>query len=136
MNCYNCGKSMQIATYSIDGFPYCCWNCYQEKREQRRKVKAKEVQFYSETAKSLVNTQRHKILKFLEYKCIEYVGKNQYICKPIPDYNSTTYALKKVGNDFECSCQAFQKAKSASSYFFCSHIGALMEFFARGQVYA
>jgi len=64
-----------------------------------------------------------KAKKFLENDCIEYdKEKKCYLCKPIPEYNKTTYEIKwnKELKEFECNCQYNQKTKRI-----CSHILAL-----------
>ena len=94
------------------------------------------VQIYSSTARELLQTQQHKIKKFIEHKCIEYAGNGVFICKPIPGYNKTTYEMKQnEKGDFECNCQYFQKYKKIGERRFCSHLGALYEFFKRGKKY-
>lgn len=99
-------------------------------------VKIKGVQFYSEHAKELLYSQRNKILRFLECRCLEYDGDGVFLCLPIPGYNKTTYSMKKnVVGDWECSCQFYQKYKKLGEVRFCSHLGALFEFFKRGRKY-
>ena len=94
------------------------------------------VQFYSDRVKDLLHTQQHKIEKFLEHKCINYLGQGKYYCHFIEGYNNTTYIMEmNADKDFECNCQAFQSAKKKGGYFMCSHLGALYEFFARKQTY-
>ena len=68
-----------------------------------------------------------KALKFIENNCIDYVkdqdgifGNNYYICKPIPEYNKTTYKIKNIRGEFECNCQFHQ-----TTHRMCSHILAL-----------
>jgi len=56
---------------------------------------ANVVQFYSEHAGQLLKTQQQKIHKFIEHQCIEYEGDSRYICKPIANYNKTTYTMQK-----------------------------------------
>lgn len=99
-----------------------------------------EVQFYSHHAKELKYSQQQKIKKFLEYDCIKYDSiKKEYLCLPIPGYNTRTYTLKwnKELKEFECNCQGFQT--KMKKYLLdpitapkpsCSHIGALYEHFA------
>jgi hypothetical protein len=92
----------------------------------------RNVQFYSERERDLLQTQKNKILKLIEHDCIQYSGNGIFICKPLIGYNSTTYKLEKNSwGDFECTCQAHQMKKKKGEYFFCSHIGALTESFAR-----
>lgn len=95
-----------------------------------------EVQFYSHHAKDLKYTQRNKVLKFLENQCIEYVGDNVFICKPISGYNKRTYTLvKESTGEFSCNCQFYVMNRRKGETVFCSHLGALYEFFSKGRKY-
>lgn len=95
-----------------------------------------EVQFYSAHARDLLQTQQHKIKKFIEHNCIAYAGNGVFICKPIPGYNKTTYEMMKGStSEFECNCQYFQSKKRKGESAYCSHIGALFENFARRRKY-
>lgn len=93
------------------------------------------VQSYSEHFQALVHSQQNKVLKFLEARCIEYEGGGVYICKPLPGYNKTTYRLKREADSFECTCQFYQTHKEDGEPRYCSHMGALYEFFRNGQRY-
>lgn len=87
------------------------------------------VQFYSEHAQKLLKPQQLKVLKFLQEDCIQYEGGGVFVCKPLKDYNKTTYRITKDPIDeFECTCQ-YNKTTGEP----CSHIGAVYEFLARGQ---
>ena len=95
-----------------------------------------EVQFYSHHARDLLQTQRNKILHFIEFHCIEYIGDNIFICKPIPNYNKRTYTLIKMANgEFSCNCQYYVMKRRKGEELFCSHLGALYEFFSMGRKY-
>lgn len=86
-----------------------------------------KVQFYSEHAKALEYSQRHKVEEFLENDCIQYAGDGIYVCKPIKGYNKTVYQLtKNESGEFTCTCQY-----NALYGRFCSHLGALYEYFKR-----
>jgi len=96
-----------------------------------------DVQFYSAHARELLQSQQHKIRKFLQHRCIEYVGNNTFICKEIPGYNKTCYKLTKLlSGDFDCNCQGYMtRYNRGDKRPFCSHLGALYEYFARGRKY-
>ena len=74
---------------------------------------------------------RDKAKRFLKNDCIEYYkdpfdsSKNCYICKPIPDYNSTTYHMKPSMGGFTCDCQFYQTTAKTVPNLICSHIAAL-----------
>ena len=89
------------------------------------------VQFYSEHTQKLLATQKQKVRKFLDHRCVEYAGGGVYLCKPLEGYNKTTYRLSKnEENEWQCTCQHNRMEKTM-----CAHIGALYEFFAMGQQY-
>lgn len=71
------------------------------------------VQLYSAHARELRHTQQHKVMKFVEYGCVEYDRENRvFLCKPIEGYNSTTYEIRNSKEfEWECNCQGFQSAK-------------------------
>jgi len=98
-----------------------------------KKAEFKSVQYYSHHAQELKQTQKHKINKFLEFKCIVYDNINKvYLCKNIPGYNSRTYTLhnKTVDKSFCCNCQGFLATLKKTGRGTCSHVGALHEYFA------
>lgn len=103
--------------------------------EENSGFKPNDVQFYSEHVQQLAETQQHKIKKFIAYKCLEYVAGGVYICKPLAGYNKTTYRLTKENSIWHCTCQAFNRYSEATPDYFCSHKGALYEFFALKQRY-
>ena len=89
------------------------------------------IQCYDPILKRLKNTQRAKIKKLIENKCIRYVGNNTYICLPIKGYNKTTYIIRRSDIyecGFECNCQGFQTKVKKGEYPICSHIGAVYEY--------
>ncbi len=95
------------------------------------------VQFYSAHAKALLQSQKHKVRKFLEHRCIEYAGEGKFICKPIEGYNKTTYELvKNEAGEFTCNCQHYTLKRQHGEEAWCSHLGALYEFFSRGRNYS
>lgn len=113
-------------------YPKILVSAYPEHRRKLHQANAEPVdngvQLYSEHAKALLHSQQHKIHKLLEGKCIEYVGGNHYICKPLVNYNKTTYDLYQENGEWTCTCQYFRIKKET-----CAHIGALYEYFARGK---
>lgn len=88
------------------------------------------VQFYCHHMKELMQSQKHKVRKFLENDCIEYDPKRKiYLCHPIPGYNTRTYELVKTGFvegpcEWECNCQFYQRNKQM-----CSHMATLYAYF-------
>jgi len=89
-------------------------------------------QGYSEHYGTMLESQQHKIAELIEHQCIEYKGGGVYICKPIEGYNKNTYRLRKDEDGVvTCTCQYFR-----INHQMCAHIGALYEFWARGQVYS
>ena len=91
-----------------------------------------EVQFYSVHAQELKQSQRHKILKFIEHNCVSWDReKRVFIVAHIPGYNKTDYEITKENGQFVCNCQycnlRVRKGETPS----CSHIGAIYESLAR-----
>lgn len=103
----------------------------------------KNVVYYSEHFKKLQGAEHGKAIQtkakiFLRNNCIEYDPQGEkygfekgeyeghkFICKPLQNYNKTTYRMwhnSKIG-EFECSCQFYQKTKLQ-----CSHVTALWMF--------
>jgi len=107
-----------------------------DKFEPPKEINSKSVIYWSEHYKMLKGVKeggaiRTKARKFVELGLIDYdKEKKCYICKPIPDYNKSTYhiiwdknRLKYKGEgfgEFECSCQYNQRTLKM-----CSHILAL-----------
>jgi len=104
------------------------------KEEPPKELNHKNIVYWSSHYKKLVveggeSAIGAKALKFIENNCIDYVkdwkgvfGDNLYICKPIPNYNKTTYEIRwdKDLKEFSCNCQYHQTTKRM-----CSHILAL-----------
>jgi len=106
---------------------------FKEKEKPPEKLDAKSVIYWSSHYKKLVFEEGDiaigfKARKFIENNCIEYLkdefnsSKSCYICKPLKNYNKTTYKIfwNKEKKDFECNCQYNQTTKRI-----CSHILAL-----------
>ena len=110
--------------------------------ESPRELNAKNIIYWSEHYKRLEGVEHGKGIQtkarnFIKNKCIEYDpdGKkyselgdydgHKFICKPIKNYNKTTYRLWQ-GEDksFECSCQFWNKAGKTIGLD-CSHITSL-----------
>jgi len=75
--------------------------------------------------------------KFVKNNCIEYFDKNTWIVRPIKGYNSTTYVVDKIKDDFgqysfKCSCQGFNKWSKPGTPT-CSHIIAVKLYAGREQ---
>jgi hypothetical protein len=64
---------------------------------------------------------------FLNNNCIERAGAD-YICKPIEDYNSTTYLIRSTSEGFVCNCQGCKRKIKNNEKPFCSHILAVYQF--------
>jgi len=101
-----------------------------------REINPKTVIYWSEHYKMLKGVKeggaiQTKARKFVELGLIDYdKEKKCYLCKSIPNYNSTTYHIfwdktkpkyNGLGNgEFSCSCQYNQRSLKM-----CSHILAL-----------
>jgi len=101
------------------------------------------------TAGEITKGQNSKVFKLCEYGSLVYAGNNVFLClpldtheetffngvlykkKPYPkDYNRdpSPYVLRKVGDDFVCSCQWNTKMGKV-----CAHIVALKVEFKRNK---
>ena len=117
--------------------------------EQPIELNPKTVIYYSEHYKRLEGCQEGQAIcikarKFIENDCIAYdpegekydpydfwqPEKHEFICRPIPGYNKTTYRLKwnNLIKEFECSCQFFQTKMIKKEDPYCSHNLALWLF--------
>ena len=69
---------------------------------------------------------RTKARAFLHNNSIQW-DKDQkcFICLPIKGYNHTTYRMFKKGENFDCSCQFYNKVSKDWEKPICSHILAL-----------
>lgn len=71
---------------------------------------------------------------FLENNCIERINETSWICKPIPDYNNTTYKIRITEKGFECNCHGFNNKLrdytngDSNVKPTCSHIIAVKQF--------
>ena len=92
-----------------------------------KKLNNKNVIYWSESYKRLEGVKegsaiRTKAKRFLRLKCIVYNPETkEYLCKPIPGYNKTTYRMKKEGDHFSCSCQFYNKVSKFWVHPICSH---------------
>jgi len=80
--------------------------------------------YYDNISKTLKGSQITKAKAFNRNKCIQYQGNGMFICKPIKDYNSSVYSMKKEFKEWTCNCQWFMKNRIT-----CSHLQALFLFF-------
>ena len=91
----------------------------------------RDLQWYDHRNQNLLHSQRHKVLKLLDYKCVERNGDG-FLVKPIPGYNTRTYTITPIRTgaglmvDIACNCQYFTMKHEP-----CSHIGAVREWLAR-----
>ena len=81
------------------------------------------IQYYDHYTQKLTKPYAYKVKRFIEYKCLEKITDNQWVCKPIPNYNTRTYTISRdfTWQNWKCNCQGFNKKN------FCSHIAALLE---------
>lgn len=80
------------------------------------------IQKYNPQTGLLTKSQQYKIRKLVEHKCIERLGEDTWIVKPIPGYNSTTYTITRgMTGQLSCNCQFFATKQTD-----CSHIGAMI----------
>jgi len=104
------------------------------------------VQLYSAHARELKFTQQHKIRKFIEQDCVQYVpvseGGGYWIVHHIPGYNSTDYEVRQNRQfEFECNCQGwvtkhrmYQREPNGNNSPSCSHVGAVFEWLKRHNI--
>lgn len=87
---------------------------------------SKELKFdKSKGATAMLSKAKH----FLENNCIVEISENEWRCKPIPKYNSTTYKIFMKYGVFECSCQGYRKKLSEGVLNpICSHILSVKQF--------
>ncbi len=62
----------------------------------------------------------YKIKRFVKLGCIVKQKEGEWICKPVPGYNTRTYTMVKDLSGWRCNCQGYNKRGS------CSHIDELM----------
>jgi hypothetical protein len=99
-----------------------------------RELGDNDVQFYSQHARDLKHTQRNKVLKFIENKCVEYDSTiKQFIVRHIEGYNTRDYHVSKEHGDWTCDCQFYMMGKKIGEHRVCSHAGAVLEHLARYQ---
>lgn len=107
-----------------------------------KEINSKNVIYWSEHYKRLegvehgkaIQTKARKWVKeeLIQYdpdgKKYNYLGEydgHTFICKPLKNYNKTTYRIWQLPDkSFECSCQFFQKV-SKKKGIDCSHVTAL-----------
>jgi len=95
-------------------------------------LNSKNVIYWNEEYKRLegvteASAIRTKAKKWLENNCIVYSERDQcFICKNIKGYNKTFHKIRKVGDNFECSCQFHNKiVKENLTHLMCSHVLAV-----------
>jgi len=83
------------------------------------------IQHYSPREKSLTHSQKHKIQKILENKCLRKIDENHYKCYPIPGYNKNIYDISRPfkWDKWQCNCQYYTMTGNE-----CAHIAALKEY--------
>lgn len=86
-------------------------------------IKSKQLMELKKNGEKSPATMLSKAKKFLEHNCVEKVGNNEWIVKPIKGYNKTTYKiiLSPNTNTWSCNCQGFKNLD------FCSHILAIKQ---------
>ena len=68
-----------------------------------------------------------KAKDFLLHDCIEKMSDFLYRCKPIKNYNKTTYMISTVNYQYKCNCQGFKQNA------YCSHCLAVKQFIFIGD---
>ena len=75
-----------------------------------------------------------KAKKFLNEDCIDQLSMSTWICKPIKNYNKTSYFIRSTDEGFSCCCQGFNKkyqeyeAVKLDLKPICSHIIAVKQY--------
>ena len=93
---------------------------------ERYSLTEEDLCYYDSNMKALRGSQVSKARKFNKEGCIEYIGMNRFVCKPIIGYNKTAYVLERwdFGEKWDfgwrCNCQHFMKDGMN-----CSHLLAL-----------
>jgi hypothetical protein len=112
--------------------------------EPPREFNPNNVCFWESTSKELKVARKNgdkpagvfltKAKMFLENNCIEQINETSWICKPIPDYNNTTYKIRHPEKGFECNCHGFNNKLrdytngDSNVKPVCSHIIAVKQF--------
>lgn len=105
-------------------------NIKENKKEIPQVVNVRDIMFYDHIDRELTNTQYNKANLFLSNGCIVQIDKKEFICKPIPNYNTRTYKLHCFdGGRWRCNCQFFRKFEKQGEFVMCSHLLALKLFF-------
>ena len=112
--------------------------------EQPREYTPNNVVYWEPTSKALKVAKeagdKHakplltKAKKFLQKACIEEVSLTTWVCKPLKNYNKTTYFIRSTKLGFNCTCQGFikkyQEYEKGNSDLkpICSHIVAVKQY--------
>ncbi len=89
---------------------------------------------YDKNTQTLSHTMEQKANKFVNLGCLFQINPNVFICKPIPNYNKTTYTIIRQGFRYACNCQGFNKKARSMSFPYCSHTIALKIQLQRGNI--
>ena len=75
-----------------------------------------------------------KAKKFLNENCIDQLSASTWVCKPIKNYNKTSYFIRSTDEGFSCCCRGFNKkyqeyeAGKLDLKPICSHIIAVKQY--------
>jgi len=96
------------------------------------------VVYWEPNSKELKSSGKSALLTkaktFLLEGCIVQINLSTWICKPVKDYNKTTYTISSTTEGLVCNCQGFNKKlqeyKQGKSEIkpTCSHIVAVKQF--------
>lgn len=90
----------------------------------------REVQYYCHIEEELLHSRKHKAMKFVENKCIEFnKEQNFFVCKPLIGYNTREYRIDRdstVEWGYRCNCQFYTMNEKKDEPKMCPHILALL----------
>lgn len=71
--------------------------------------KSKELKVLKDQGNKTAGALLTKAKKFIENGCIAQTMPNIWVCKPLKNYNKTTYLITHAQDGFNCDCQGFNK---------------------------
>jgi len=111
--------------------------------EKPIKYTTKNIRYHEPLSKLLIElktSQARSLLakakKFLEANCISRspYSYSDWLCKPLKNYNKTSYHIKSTVDGFVCTCQGFQKKLrdyvdgKSNVKPICSHVLAIKQY--------
>lgn len=107
-------------------------------QEPPRQVDFHNICFWDAASLQLLKRKRNgdntatnilgKAKDFLYYNCIEQIGENAWICKPIKGYNKQTLNITKAEGVFRCTCLGYHTKERDEGQGYCSHTIATEQF--------